>query len=35
MKTTKRIFSIKAYKVLDNGTLEARASKVTVNTDGS
>ncbi len=27
--------NIRAYKVLDNGTLEARASKVTVNADGT
>ncbi len=34
--TTEDVVSnIKAYKVLDNGTLEARASKVTVNADGT
>ncbi len=27
--------NIRAYKVLDNGTLEAKASKVTVNADGT
>ncbi len=29
------VSNIKAYKVLDNGTLEAKASKVTVNADGT
>ncbi len=34
--TTEDVVSnIKAYKVLDNGTLEAKASKVTVNADGT
>ncbi len=34
--TTEDVVSnIKAYKVLENGTLEARASKVTVNADGT